>query len=204
MAGEAIAPSRSRSGPGGAGPGFGPERERARCARRFLITAGSCSVASSRSRGGTLGFPVEAVTDLKASLRDSDVCVTCTPSKRAFVARGGVRPGTFIAAVGADNQGKQELESALIAGATLVVDVLEQCAEIGELQHVLAAGLLTREQVHAELADVVAGRKAGRTRGDEITIFDSSGTALQDVAAAIAVYEKACALGRGTEVKLDA
>ena len=118
--------------------------------------------------------------------------------------RGDVRPGTFIAAVGADNQGKQELEPALVAGATLVVDVLEQCAEIGELQHVLAAGLLTREQVHAELADVVAGRKPGRTRGDEITIFDSSGTALQDVAAAIAVYEKACALGRGTEVKLDA
>jgi len=154
--------------------------------------------------GGTLGFPVEAVTDLKASLRDSDVCVTCTPSKRAFVARGDVRPGTFIAAVGADNQGKQELEPALVAGATLVVDVLEQCAEIGELQHVLAAGLLTREQVHAELADVVAGRKPGRTRSDEITIFDSSGTALQDVAAAIAVYEKACALGRGTKVKLDA
>jgi ornithine cyclodeaminase/alanine dehydrogenase-like protein (mu-crystallin family) len=110
----------------------------------------------------------------------------------------------FIAAVGADSHGKQELEPALVAGATLVVDVLEQCAEIGELQHVLAAGLRTREQVHAELADVVAGRKPGRTRGDEITIFDSSGTALEDVAAAIAVYEKACALGRGTQVKLDA
>ena len=137
-------------------------------------------------------------------LRDSDFCVTCTPSKRAFVMQGDVRPGTFIAAVGADNQGKQELEPALVAAATLVVDVLEQCAEIGELQHVLAAGLLTREQVHAELADVVAGRKPGRTRGDEITIFDSSGTALQDVAAAIAVYGKACALGRGMEVNLDA
>ena len=91
----------------------------------------------------------------------------------------------------------------LVASATVVVDMLEQCAEIGELQHVLAAGLMTREQVHAELADVVAGRKPGRTRGDEITIFDSSGTALQDVAAAIAVYEKARATGRGTEVKLD-
>jgi alanine dehydrogenase len=75
-------------------------------------------------------------------------------------------------------------------------------AEIGELQHALAAGLMTRAQVHAELADVVAGRRPGRTRDDEITIFDSSG-ALQDVAAAIAVYEKARATGRGTEVKLD-
>src|SRR5262245_44564891 len=92
----------------------------------------------------------------------------------------------------------------LVASATLVVDVLEQCAEIGELQHALAAGLMTRERVHAELGDVVAGRRPGRTRRDEITIFDSSGTALQDVAAAIAVYEKARATGRGTEVKLDA
>ena len=133
----------------------------------------------------------------------SDVCVTCTPARRAFVTAADVAPGTFIAAVGADNRGKQELDPSLVASATVVVDVLDQCAEIGELQHVLAAGLMTREQVHAELADVVAGRRPGRTRREEITIFDSSGTALQDVAAAVAVYEKARVAGRGTEVKLD-
>jgi ornithine cyclodeaminase/alanine dehydrogenase-like protein (mu-crystallin family) len=141
---------------------------------------------------------------MSSALRVSDVVVTCTPSRQAFVMPEHVRPGTFIGAVGADNQGKQELEPALVAASTLVVDVLEQCAEIGELQHVLAAGLLTREQVHAELADVIVGRRPGRTRTDEITVFDSSGTALQDVAAAVVVYEKACATGRGTEVKLDA
>jgi alanine dehydrogenase len=81
--------------------------------------------------------------------------------------------------------------------------VLEQCAEIGELQHALAAGLMTRERVHAELADVVAGRRPGRTRADEITVFDSSGTALQDVAAAAVVYEKARAAGRGLRVRFD-
>jgi ornithine cyclodeaminase/alanine dehydrogenase-like protein (mu-crystallin family) len=129
--------------------------------------------------------------------------VTCTPSRQAFVFRDDVAPGTFIAAVGADNRGKQELEPALVAASTLVVDVLEQCAEIGELQHALAAGLMTRAGVHAELADVVAGRRPGRTRAEEVTVFDSSGTALQDVAAAIVVYEKALATGRGTEVKLD-
>jgi len=105
--------------------------------------------------------------------------------------------------VGADSEGKQELEPALLAASTLVVDVLEQCAAIGELQHVLAAGLMTRDHVHAELADVVIGRRPGRTHEDEITVFDSSGTALQDVAAAIVVYAKAQATGRGTEVKLD-
>lgn len=150
-----------------------------------------------------LGICVETGRDLHAALRESDVCVTCTPSRQPIVFRDDVTAGTFIAAVGADSRGKQELEPALVASSTLVVDVLEQCAEIGELQHVLAAGLMTREGVHAELSDVVAGRRPGRRGDDEITIFDSSGTALQDVAAAIVVYEKAMARGRGTEVKLD-
>ncbi len=150
-----------------------------------------------------LGIRVSAATDLHAALRASDVCVTCTPSRRPIVFQDDIGPGVFIAGVGADNRGKQELEPTLVAASTLVVDVLEQCAEIGELQHVLAAGLMTREGVHAELADVVVGRRPGRTRDDEITVFDSSGTALQDVAAAIVVYEKALASGGGTEVMLD-
>jgi len=153
---------------------------------------------------GKGGVRVEAAKDLEAALRESDVCVTCTTSHRAFIRKDAVVPGTFIAAIGADNPEKQELEPALLASATLVVDVLHQCAEIGELHHALAAGLLTPDRVHAELADVVAGRRPGRTREDEITIFDSSGTALQDVAAAVAVYEKASTVGRGTAVKLDA
>ena len=152
----------------------------------------------------SLGLHVEAAKDLRAALRESDVCVTCTPARRAFVMAADVPPGMFIAAVGADSHGKQEIEPALVASATLVVDVLAQCAEIGELQHALAEGLLTRAQVHAELADVVVGRRPGRTRENEITIFDSSGTALQDVAAAIAVYERARDAGRGVKVMLDA
>src|SRR5262245_3248283 len=150
------------------------------------------------------GVQAEPTKDLRAALRGSDVCVTCTTSRRAFLEARDISPGTFIAAVGADNPEKQELEPSLLASATLVVDVLHQCAEIGELHHALAAGLLTRERVHAELADVVGGRRPGRTRRDEITIFDSSRTALQDVAAAVAVYERASAAGRGTAVELDA
>jgi alanine dehydrogenase len=157
---------------------------------------------AARARAN-LGLEVRAAKDLREALRGSDVCVTCTPARRAFVGASDVAPGTFIAAVGADAHGKQELEPALVASSTVVVDVLAQCAEIGELQHVLAAGLMTREQVHAELGEIVVGRRPGRTRSDEITIFDSSGTALQDVAAAIAVYEKARAGRHGTEVSLD-
>jgi len=148
------------------------------------------------------GVRLEPTKNLRDALRDSDVCVTCTTSRRAFLEAEDISPGTFIAAVGADNPEKQELEPSLLASATLVVDVLHQCAEIGELHHALAAGVLTLERVHAELADVVVGRRPARTRPDEITIFDSSGTALQDVAAAVAVYEKARAAGRGTAVNL--
>jgi ornithine cyclodeaminase/alanine dehydrogenase-like protein (mu-crystallin family) len=172
--------------------------------RAWVLDSDYDRAESMAARAGkSLGLRVEATKDLRASLRESDVCVTCTPARRAFVMAADVPPGMFIAAVGADAQGKQEIEPSLLTAATLVVDVLDQCAEIGELQHALAAGLMTREKVHAELGDVLAGRHPGRTRDDEITIFDSSGTALQDVAAAIAVYEKACVVGRGTEVKLD-
>jgi len=72
-----------------------------------------------------------------------------------------------------------------------VVDVLEQCAAIGDLHHALDQGLIMKADVHAELGEVVAGKKPGRTSKDEIIIFDSTGTALQDVAAAALVYEKA-------------
>jgi ornithine cyclodeaminase/alanine dehydrogenase-like protein (mu-crystallin family) len=102
-----------------------------------------------------------------------------------------VAPGTFIAAVGADDERKQELDPRLFAGHKIVVDLLEQCAAIGDLHHALDQGLITRGDVHAELGDVVAGKKLGRASHDEIIIFDSTGTALQDVAAAALVYEKA-------------
>jgi alanine dehydrogenase len=153
---------------------------------------------------GRHGADAKARADLRGALAESDICVTCTPSRRAFISPGDVPPGMFIAAIGADSQGKQELDPSLVAAATLVVDVLDQCAEIGELQHALASGLMTLDDVHAELADVVVGRRPGRTRPDEVTVFDSSGTALQDAAAAVAVYDRARAVGRGVEVTLDA
>lgn len=142
-------------------------------------------------------FTVESVTDLSAAVRASDAVVTCTPARGALFAAEDVRPGTFLAAVGADSHGKQELDPRILARAKVVVDSLEQCAELGELQHAIAAGLLSRSGVHAELADVLADRKPGRASADEITVFDSTGTALEDVAAAVAVYEKALAAGRG-------
>ena len=150
--------------------------------------------------GAELRIDIDVVDDLKTAVRQSDVCVTCTPSKQPFLREGFIAPGTFIAAIGADNPEKQELEPTLLGRNKLVVDVLEQCATIGELHHALEAGLLTSEDVYAELGEVIAGYKSGRTSSDEIIIFDSTGVALQDVATAAAVYEKAVRAGSGTRI----
>jgi len=132
------------------------------------------------------------------AIRSSDLCVTCTPAKRYIVAKESVSPGTFIAAVGADNEEKQELEPRLLASNTVVADVLAQCLQIGDLHHAVSEHLMRPDKIHAELGQVVAGKRPGRTSQEEITIFDSTGTALQDVAAAALVYEKALKQERGT------
>lgn len=140
---------------------------------------------------------VQAVNSLASAVRQSEVCVTCTPSRQAFLQREDVAAGTFIAAVGADSENKHELTPQLMAASKIVTDVSEQCATIGDLHHALAAGLLTRKEVHAELGEIVAGKKAGRVSSEEIIVFDSTGMALQDAAAAILVYKKAVAAGIG-------
>lgn len=144
-----------------------------------------------------LQIEVRAVTELALAVKQSEVCVTCSPARQAYLAREHVAAGTFIAAVGADSEHKQELSPALVAASKVVVDILEQCATIGDLHHALAAGLMTREGVHAELGEVVAGKKPGRTSPEEIIVFDSTGMALQDAAAAVLVYEKAVQAGMG-------
>jgi ornithine cyclodeaminase/alanine dehydrogenase-like protein (mu-crystallin family) len=106
-----------------------------------------------------------------------------------------------VAAVGADNEEKQELDPQLLASSKVVADITEQCAEIGDLHHAIAAGLMGIADVHAELGELVAGRKPGRTSPEEITIFDSTGTALQDVAAAAMVYERATKSGQGARFR---
>jgi alanine dehydrogenase len=149
-----------------------------------------------------LGIEVSAVSNLAEAVAKSQICVTCTPASEPFLKPDYVARGTFIAAVGADSEGKQELEAALLKSNKIVVDLLEQCASIGELHHALAQGLVTKSAVHAELGEVIAGKKAGRTSEDEVIIFDSTGTALQDVAAAALVYERAVSRGSGVVLNL--
>jgi alanine dehydrogenase len=149
-----------------------------------------------------LRMEVISVNDLSNALRDSDVCVTSTSSRHPFLRREHVRAGTFIAAVGADNPIKQELDPGLLASNKVVADLLEQCASIGDLHHAIMEGVMKKSDVYAEVGELVAGRKPGRTSSEEIIIFDSTGTALQDVAAASMVYEKAFRAGIGIKLNL--
>jgi alanine dehydrogenase len=151
-----------------------------------------------------LAIPVTSVTDLAAAVRRSDICVTCTPSREPLIRAEDVTPGTLIAAVGADNPQKRELQPELMAKSKIVADVLEQCAAMGDLHHALAAGVVTLGDVHAELGEVVAGKKLGRESEEEIIIFDSTGMALQDVATAALVYEKASRQGVGCRINFAA
>ncbi|MBI4622486.1 MAG: ornithine cyclodeaminase family protein [Verrucomicrobia bacterium] len=154
--------------------------------------------AFAAAMAAALRLPVIAASNLGAATRASDLIVTCTPARHWFLGREHVAPGTFIAAVGADSPGKQEIEPALVAASTVVCDLVDQCAEVGDLHHALAAGLATRAEVRAELGEIVAGLKPGRRSADEIVLFDSTGTALQDAAAALVAYERAVARGLGT------
>jgi alanine dehydrogenase len=151
---------------------------------------------------GESGIPVEATSDLESAVRRSAICVTCTPSREPLIHRSWVMPGSFIAAVGADNEHKQELDPELMAAGKVIADVLEQSATIGDLHHAIERGLMTRADVHAELGEVIAGKKAGRSSDEEIIIFDSTGMALQDVAAVVLTYRRATEIGAGLSLHL--
>jgi alanine dehydrogenase len=144
-----------------------------------------------------LGIEVVPVSDPGPALRRSDVAVTCTTSRRGFLPADDVPPGLFLAAVGADAPDKQELDPDILGRCRLVVDSTEQCATIGELHHALERGVVAPAAEVVELAEVVAGTKPGRQSSEEVIVFDSTGVAIEDVAAAAAVYEEALRNGRG-------
>ncbi len=144
-----------------------------------------------------LSLNVNVAQDLGDCVGKSDIVITCTPSRKPFLLEEYVNLGTFIAAVGADSPEKQELEATLLEKNKVICDIIEQCAKAGELHHALDAGIITKEEVHGELGQVIAGLIPGRNSEEEIIIYDATGTALQDTAAAALCYEKAIKTGKG-------
>lgn len=152
--------------------------------------------------GRELAIAITPNESLATALIASDICVTCTPARQPVLRAAMLRPGHFIAAVGADSPDKQELDPAVLAQSRVVVDLVEQAASIGELHHAISAGIMTESDIHGELGQILAGQRPGRTSPEEVFVFDSTGTALQDVAAAALVFERAQRTGRGTLLEL--
>jgi len=159
---------------------------------RFLMWDRDHDVAEALAveLAATIGIDAVAVRELGAAARSADVIACCTTARVPFLEVESVKPGTFIAAVGADSPDKSEIAPLLMAAATVVTDLLHQCAAMGDLHHAIAAGAMTETDVHANLGEVLVGTKAGRRSPKEIIIFDSTGTGLQDVAASAAIYER--------------
>jgi ornithine cyclodeaminase/alanine dehydrogenase-like protein (mu-crystallin family) len=112
-------------------------------------------------------------------------------------------PGTHINAIGADAPGKQELPAEILCRARVVVDHREQAAHSGEINVPVARGLFSPSRIHAELGEIVAGKIKGRVSADDITLFDSTGLAIQDIAVAKRLYDRAVEKGLGEYVDLE-
>jgi alanine dehydrogenase len=152
---------------------------------------------------GALGVPVEVTRDRRAAVHEADVMTCATTSPRPVFAGRDLRPGAHVDAVGAFRPATRELDTETVRRARVVVDTYEGAwAEAGDLLIPIKAGAVTRRHVKAELAEVVARRKPGRTRPDEITLFKSVGWAPEDAASARLAYDRAMARGIGTEVRL--
>lgn len=147
-------------------------------------------------------FEIKTSTKLEQTVRGADVVVTVTPARGPIVMADWIQPGTHIAAVGADKKGDQELEGVLLTRARIFVDDIRQCRTDGEINVPLSQGLISESDIAGEIGEVITGRKQGRTSDEEITIFDSTGIALQDSATVPLEYERAMAAGVGIEKKM--
>jgi alanine dehydrogenase len=156
-------------------------------------------VTSMRAAHPTVTFrPVESA----AEAAGSDVVCTLTPSRQPLFAGDAVRPGTHVNAVGADGPGKQELDPRLLLRSRVIVDERHQAVSGGEVNVPISRGLMAESDIAGTLPDVVNGVTPGRSDPTQITVFDSTGLAIQDIAVAIPVYERALESGAGTTIEL--
>lgn len=159
------------------------------CADRFIAEMGE-----------TLDLSIEFAEPERVC--ESDVLVTATPSRTPIVKNEWVEDGVHINAIGADAKGKQELDPDILKRARIIVDDLTQAMHSGEVNVPLSRGIITEEDIAGTIGEVVAGTLAGRTSDDEITVFDSTGLAIQDAACASVVYQRAREEGIGVWMKL--
>jgi alanine dehydrogenase len=162
-----------------------------------------CDCARARAQAlrdemaGRYPVPVRLAPDSRETALASDILVTVTPSEEPLVMRDWVRPGTHINAIGADAEGKQELDPEILKVARIVVDDWAQASHSGEINVPLSKGDITRDMIYGSLGEVVAGKIPGRQTPEEITVFDSTGLVIQDLSLGLAVFNRAKERGLG-------
>ena len=155
--------------------------------------------ALARTSSERLGIAVTAVSDPGAAVSGADIIVTTTPSAQPLLRADWVQPGQHVTAMGSDSEHKNEVDPMLVTRADLyVADRLSQTRKLGELHHAIRAGLVREEAAFPELGEILAGRSHGRTRRDDITLADLTGTGIQDTAIATLALERAIRAGAGT------
>lgn len=144
-----------------------------------------------------LGIPVTSAATVAVATRGADLIVTTTPAESPILNAADVAPGTHVTAMGSDAEHKNEIDPALIALATYAADRLAQTRRLGEWHHAIAAGLVADTDTRPELGQIIAGEAPGRTRPDEITVADLTGTGIQDTAIAALALSRARAAKAG-------
>ena len=147
-----------------------------------------------------IGLPFEAV-DREQLGAQADVIISITSAHEPQLMKDWVKPGTHIACMGTDTEGKQEIDPALVAAATVFTDEVAQSISLGETQHAIKAGLITESDI-TPIGEVINKTHPGRTADDEITLFDGTGVGLQDLAVASVAAKLAQEQGKAQQVEL--
>ncbi|MGD9066061.1 MAG: ornithine cyclodeaminase family protein, partial [Desulfobacterales bacterium] len=158
----------------------------------------------SETASQDLKLPVMAVDSAHEVVISSDILVTATTAKEPVLDGNEVKPGTHINAVGYQGPTSRELDTITVKKARIIVDTYEGCmAEAGDLLVPIEKGEFSKEDIYADLGDIICGHKKGRIDDTEVTLFESVGFALEDLVTASAAYHKAREKGVGLEFKLD-
>ncbi|MCL1983044.1 MAG: ornithine cyclodeaminase family protein [Clostridiales bacterium] len=144
----------------------------------------------------------EAVSDIKSAVENSDVIITATPAHKPIVSNEWVREGTHFSCIGADMSGKQEIDERIFSRARVFVDDIVQAVNVGECEIPVKKGMIAKDSIIGEIGDLICGSKEGRLSERDITIFDSTGIALQDLMVANRALKSAEEKNIGSVVEL--
>ncbi len=169
-------------------------------AKNFVSTIKERLKTEFKLEGNGVSF--DAVSDLGSAVSNSDIIITVTPARNPVIRKEWVKPGTHFSCIGADAEGKEEIEGTILQGARIFTDDMPHCISSGEIEIPIKKGFISKQDVAAEIGDLILGKVEGRQSEEEITVYDATGMALLDIAAAGAALKLAEEKNLGTTVEM--